>query len=40
MHPIKERHEAVEFTILEAAIRELYIEKGVFTADDHRRLVG
>ncbi|MCW8386488.1 thiocyanate hydrolase subunit gamma [Fluoribacter dumoffii] len=39
MHPIKEREEAIEFTILEAAIRELCIEKGLFSADDHRRFV-
>lgn len=39
-HPaIKDREEALEFTILETAIRELAIAKGLFSADDHRRFM-
>ncbi|MEU7898279.1 hypothetical protein AB0B45_36130 [Nonomuraea sp. NPDC049152] len=29
--------EVSEFEILELAVRELAIEKGIFSADDHRR---
>lgn len=36
---IEERDEAVEFTILETAIRELSIAKGLFSAEDHRRFM-
>lgn len=36
-HPtIKDRNEAIEFTILETAVRELAIAKGLFSAEDHR----
>ncbi|WP_419418584.1 thiocyanate hydrolase subunit gamma [Legionella sp. D16C41] len=35
--PIEEHDEAIEFTILETAIRELAIEKGLFSREDHRR---
>lgn len=41
-HPhdaIEEQDAALEFTILETAIRELAIEKGLFSADDHRRFM-
>ncbi len=41
-HPhatIEETEEAVEFTILETAIRELSIAKGLFSAEDHRRFM-
>ncbi|HUC18300.1 MAG TPA: thiocyanate hydrolase subunit gamma [Acetobacteraceae bacterium] len=37
--PIEERDAAVEFAILEAAIRELSVEKGLFSAEDHRRFM-
>jgi len=36
---IEERDEAIEFTILETAIRELSIAKGLFSAEDHRRFM-
>ena len=36
---VQEREETVEFTILETAIRELCIEKGLFSAQDHRRFM-
>ncbi|HAT8179862.1 TPA: thiocyanate hydrolase subunit gamma [Legionella pneumophila] len=35
--PIEEHVEAIEFTILETAVRELAIEKGLFSREDHRR---
>ncbi len=41
-HPhaaIEERDEAIEFTVLETAIRELSIAKGLFSAEDHRRFM-
>lgn len=39
-HPsIKDRDEALEFTILETAVRELSIEKGLFSPEDHRRFM-
>ena len=37
--PIDERDEQIEFTILETAIRELSIAKGLFAAEDHRRFM-
>lgn len=37
--PIEEKDEALEFTIIETAIRELAIEKGLFSAEDHRRFM-
>lgn len=37
--PIEQDAEAKEFALLERAIRELLIEKGVFTADDVRRVI-
>ena len=37
--PIEERDEAIEFEILETAIRELSIAKGLFSAEDHRRFM-
>jgi thiocyanate hydrolase gamma subunit len=37
--PIVESEEAIEFNVLETAIRELSIEKGLFTAEDHRRFM-
>ena len=37
--PIEEHDEALEFTILETAIRELAIAKGLFSAEDHRRFM-
>lgn len=37
--PIVESDEAIEFNVLETAIRELSIEKGLFTAEDHRRFM-
>ncbi len=36
---IEERDEAIEFTVLETAIRELSIGKGLFSAEDHRRFM-
>jgi thiocyanate hydrolase gamma subunit len=36
---IEEQDEAVEFTILETAIRELAIAKDLFSAEDHRRFM-
>ena len=36
-HAPIESEAAVEFTIIETAIRELAIEKGMFSAEDHRR---
>ncbi len=36
---IEERDEAIEFSILETAIRELSISKGLFSAEDHRRFM-
>lgn len=38
-HAPIEQDEAVEFTILETAIRELAIAKGLFSAEDHRRFL-
>lgn len=38
-HAPIESNEAIEFTILETAIRELSIEKGLFSAEDHRRFM-
>ncbi|WP_396793928.1 nitrile hydratase subunit alpha [Microbispora sp. H13382] len=35
--PVQEPEEINEFEILELAVRELAIEKGVFSAEDHRR---
>ena len=37
--PIQETDEALEFTMLETAIRELSIAKGLFSAEDHRRFM-
>jgi thiocyanate hydrolase subunit gamma len=37
--PIDERDEQIEFTVLETAIRELSIAKGLFSAEDHRRFM-
>lgn len=37
--PVEDKEEAIEFTILETAIRELSIEKGLFSAEDHRRFM-
>jgi len=37
--PIEEPEEATVFTILETAIRELSIAKGLFSAEDHRRFM-
>jgi thiocyanate hydrolase subunit gamma len=37
--PIQEEAEALEFNILETAIRELSIEKGLFSPQDHRRFM-
>jgi thiocyanate hydrolase subunit gamma len=37
--PIEERDEAIEFEILETAIRELSISRGLFSAEDHRRFM-
>jgi thiocyanate hydrolase gamma subunit len=37
--PIEEQDEATEFYIIETAIRELSIEKGLFSAEDHRRFM-
>ncbi|MFD4368902.1 thiocyanate hydrolase subunit gamma [Rhodococcus sp. NPDC058521] len=34
--PIRESEEISEFEVLEAAIRELSIEKGLFSSEDHR----
>lgn len=39
LHDIVEEEEALEFNILETAIRELSIEKGLFSAQDHRRFM-
>lgn len=36
---IEDRDAALEFTILETAIRELAIAKGLFSAEDHRRFM-
>jgi thiocyanate hydrolase gamma subunit len=36
---IEDRDPALEFTILETAIRELAIAKGLFSAEDHRRFM-
>jgi thiocyanate hydrolase gamma subunit len=36
---IEEHDAALEFTILETAIRELAIAKGLFSAEDHRRFM-
>src|SRR6266851_2316262 len=38
-HAPIEEDEAIEFTILETAIRELSIAKGLFSAEDHRRFM-
>ncbi|WP_019925635.1 thiocyanate hydrolase subunit gamma [Nocardia sp. BMG111209] len=35
--PIREAPEISEFEVLELAVRELSIEKGLFSAEDHRR---
>jgi thiocyanate hydrolase gamma subunit len=37
--PIQEEDATGEFEVLETAIRELAIEKGLFTAEDHRRFL-
>ena len=37
--PISEGDEISEFEVLEAAVRELAIEKGLFSAEDHRRFL-
>ncbi len=37
--PISEGDEISEFEVLETAIRELAIEKGLFSAEDHRRFL-
>jgi thiocyanate hydrolase gamma subunit len=37
--PIQEEDEVSEFDVLETAVRELAIEKGLFSADDHRRFL-
>jgi thiocyanate hydrolase gamma subunit len=37
--PIEKKDEAIEFVILETAIRELAIEKELFSAEDHRRFM-
>lgn len=37
--PIQEEDATSEFEVLETAIRELSIEKGLFTAEDHRRFL-
>lgn len=37
--PIENRDETIEFVILETAIRELAIDKGLFSAEDHRRFM-
>lgn len=39
LHAAIDSHEAIEFVILETAIRELAIEKGLFSAEDHRRFM-
>jgi thiocyanate hydrolase gamma subunit len=36
---IEENDEAFEFTVLEATIRELAIQKGLFSAEDYRRFM-
>ncbi|MCL2535502.1 MAG: nitrile hydratase subunit alpha, partial [Nocardiaceae bacterium] len=35
--PIQASEEISEFEVLELALRELAIEKGLFSAEDHRR---
>ncbi|MDQ4004450.1 MAG: nitrile hydratase subunit alpha, partial [Actinomycetota bacterium] len=35
--PIQEAEEVSEFEVLETAIRELSISRGLFSAEDHRR---
>jgi thiocyanate hydrolase subunit gamma len=37
--PITEGEEVSEFDVLETAVRELAIEKGLFSAEDHRRFL-
>ena len=37
--PIQAVDEISEFDVLETAVRELAIEKGLFSAEDHRRFM-
>jgi thiocyanate hydrolase gamma subunit len=37
--PIQESEQISEFEVLELAVRELVIEKGLFSAEDHRRFL-
>jgi hypothetical protein len=37
--PVRAADEISEFDVLEIAVRELAIEKGVFSAEDHRRFL-